>query len=200
MGNQEKAKLDDHLASIRALENKLMQTSSGNGSAIQSCAGLTKPTDSSSSHPAIANDLLHMDILVNALACDITRVGVIQFGSDQALQVDLPNLQGDQHGGFIHSGAAENFKSRPEVARALQGFEARGFRHSNTLHTTLLFVATPVVSGGINRGVVRITYPASFYERQIYKSWAELVVVGVLVMGVVTALSIHHARVVTSPS
>lgn len=94
---------------------------------------------------------------------------------------------------------AENFTSRPEVAKALKGFEARGFRHSNTLHTTLLFVATPVVTGGINRGVVRITYPASFYERQIYKSWAELVIVGVLVMAVVTALSIHHARVVTSP-
>ncbi len=69
--------------------------------------------DSSSSHPAIANDLLHMEILVNALACDITRVGVIQFGSDQALQVDLPaqGLQGDQHNGFIHSGQGENFKS-----------------------------------------------------------------------------------------
>lgn len=115
-GASEKEKLDAHLDSIRSLESKLMASSgtggdTSNPNAIKACAGLSKPSDSSSSHPAIANDLLHMDILVNALACDITRVGVIQFGSDQALQVDLPNLQGDQHNGFIHSGAGENFKS-----------------------------------------------------------------------------------------
>ena len=50
-----------------------------------------------------------MNILVNALACDITRVGVMQFGSDQSMQVDLPTIQGEQHNGFIHSGAGENF-------------------------------------------------------------------------------------------
>lgn len=115
VGAAEREKLEAHLDSIRSLENKLTQTSGGstggNSAAAQACAGLPKPTDASGGHPAIANDLLHLDILVNALACDITRVGVIQFGSDQALQVDLPGLQGDQHNGFIHSGAGENFKS-----------------------------------------------------------------------------------------
>ncbi|HET7538220.1 MAG TPA: DUF1552 domain-containing protein [Polyangiaceae bacterium] len=116
LGATEKAKLDAHLDSIHTLENKLMASSSsggggGNPNAAKACAGLAKPKDSTGTHPAIANDLLHLDILVNALACDITRVGVIQFGSDQGLQVDLPNLQGDQHNGFIHSGSGENFKS-----------------------------------------------------------------------------------------
>jgi len=117
VGKSEQDKLDAHLESIRSLENKLMQSGSGstdgggNPNAAKACAGLAKPSDASGAHPAIANDVLHMDILVNALACDITRVGVIQFGTDQGLQVDLPNLQGDQHNGFIHSGAGENFKS-----------------------------------------------------------------------------------------
>jgi len=119
LGSEEQKKLQAHLDSISALENKLMASSGTGGgggvvsnpNAAKACAGLAKPKDSTSTHPAIANDLLHMDILVNALACDITRVGVIQFGSDQGLQVDLPNLQGDQHNGFIHSGAGENFKS-----------------------------------------------------------------------------------------
>ncbi len=118
VGQAEKEKLEAHLESIRALEDKINQSSSGstgggggNPGAIKACAGLTKPSDASGTHPAIANDLLHLDILVNALACDVTRVGVIQFGTDQGLQVDLPNLQGDQHNGFIHSGAGENFKS-----------------------------------------------------------------------------------------
>lgn len=121
VGASEKQKLDAHLDSIRTLENKLTQTSGGGGgtgsnpNAAKACAGLVKPADAST---VLANDLLHMDILVNALACDITRVGVLQFGTDQSLQVNLPkwpdpdhSLQGEQHGGFIHSGSGENFKS-----------------------------------------------------------------------------------------
>jgi len=114
LGANEKAKLDAHLDSINSLENKLM-ASSGNGStggganpnAAKACAGLSKPTDAAT---PVANAQLHLDILVNALACDITRVGVMQFGSDQSMHVDLPNLQGEQHNEFIHSGTNDNFK------------------------------------------------------------------------------------------
>ncbi|MFZ5894922.1 MAG: DUF1552 domain-containing protein [Myxococcota bacterium] len=111
VGSSDKAKLESHLESIRALENKLSQQMSSSGTtnsmAAAACKGLTKPSDSTNKAPAIANNLLHMDIMVNALACDITRVAAIQFGTDQALQVDLPGLQGDQHNGFIHSGAPD---------------------------------------------------------------------------------------------
>ena len=112
VGAAEKVKLDAHLSSIRSLEEKLALSSGGttggnsNPNAAKACAGLAKPTDSSK---PIENDILHMNILVNALACDITRVGVMQFGSDQSMQVDLPTIQGEQHNGFIHSGAGENF-------------------------------------------------------------------------------------------
>jgi hypothetical protein len=114
VGASEREKLEAHLDSIHALEDKLMASSgggavdNGNPDAIKACAGLAKPADKSTN---VENDLLHMDILVNALACDITRVGVIQFGSDQAYQVNLSGLQGDQHNGFIHSGAGDNFKN-----------------------------------------------------------------------------------------
>ena len=96
-GTVEKARLDLHLDSIRQLENKLMQSGSGGA-----CQQLARVTDSSSAHPAIANDLVHLDIIVNAFACDVTRVAAIQFGTDQKLEVDLPGLQGDQHSSFIH--------------------------------------------------------------------------------------------------
>jgi hypothetical protein len=119
LGASEKAKLDAHLDSINTLENKLMASSGsgggGNPNAAKACAGLAKPKDSAAAHPAMENDQLHMNILVNALACDITRVGVIQFGSDQALKVDTSfenmtdPLQGDQHNDFIHSGSGDNF-------------------------------------------------------------------------------------------
>lgn len=114
LGANEKAKLEAHLDSINALENKLMASSGGgttggggNPNAAKACAGLSKPTDAAT---PIANAQLHLDILVNALACDITRVGVMQFGSDQSMHVDLPNLKGEQHNEFIHSGTNDNFK------------------------------------------------------------------------------------------
>jgi hypothetical protein len=57
----------------------------------------------------LERNLAHMDIIVGAFACDITRVAAIQFGSDQSLPVDMPELglQGDQHGQFIHGGAPD---------------------------------------------------------------------------------------------
>jgi hypothetical protein len=126
VGTAEQAKLDSHLDSIRALENKLAQSSMTGGA---SCKVPTKPSDSTSKSPAIPNDLLHMDILVNALACDITRVAAIHFGTDQALQIDLPSLQGEQHNGFIHSGAPD-FKN-------LIAFEAWLAQQFAALITTL---------------------------------------------------------------
>lgn len=112
LGANEKAKLEAHLESIRALESKLTASSGGGGgssnpNAAKACAGLSKPTDAAT---PIGNAQLHLDILVNALACDITRVGVMQYGSDQSMHVDLPNLKGEQHNEFIHSGTNDNFK------------------------------------------------------------------------------------------
>lgn len=108
VGSAEKAKLDSHLESIRALENKLgQQMSTDNSTAAKACGGLTKPSDATGNAPACANNQLHMDIIVNALACDITRVAGLQWGTDQALNVDVPGLKGEQHNGFIHSGAPD---------------------------------------------------------------------------------------------
>ena len=72
-------------------------------------AGCVKPatTPSDDTSDALASDLAHLDIIVGAFACDITRVAAIQFGSDQSLPVNLPGLQGDEHSGFIHSGAPD---------------------------------------------------------------------------------------------
>ncbi len=101
-GTVEKSRLDLHLDSIRQLEHKLMQSSAGG-----SCRQLAGATDSASAHPAIANDLVHLDIIVNAFACDVTRVAAIQFGTDSKLEVDLPGLQGDQHTSFIHGSTTD---------------------------------------------------------------------------------------------
>jgi hypothetical protein len=102
IGAAEKAKLDLHLDSIRNLENRLGQAAMP---ATVSCKSPARPGDDLS-NPLKAN-LVHLDVLMNAFACDITRVGAVEFGSDEAMQVDLPEvgLKGEQHSGMIHSGA-----------------------------------------------------------------------------------------------
>ena len=58
---------------------------------------------------ALAANLIHQQIIVNAFACDITRVACLEYGNDQKLMVNAPSSFGlpydDQHGGYIHSGA-----------------------------------------------------------------------------------------------
>jgi signal transduction histidine kinase len=95
--------------------------------------------------------------------------------------------------------APRDFSTRPEVAEALAGREVHGFRHSDTLDTDLLFVAVPVASGGSLRGAVRVTYPASFVEERILRTWVVLALVGTVVLGFVTLLSFRLARAVTEP-
>lgn len=98
-GANEQAKLDLHLESIRQLESKLSATSGGSGACTMPGP---KPTDGTGQFPGCANVLLHMDIIVNAFACDITRVAALQLGTDQQFQVDIAGLQGEQHNGFLH--------------------------------------------------------------------------------------------------
>ena len=73
-----------------------------------SCTVPATPTDSGN---PLTNNRMHLDLLVNAFACDITRVAGIQYGNDQYLKVDLPDvpLSGNVHADFIHSGASESF-------------------------------------------------------------------------------------------
>lgn len=91
------------------------------------------------------------------------------------------------------------FATRPEVQQALAGHETHGFRHSSTLRRDLFFVAVPVNSGSTVLGAVRITYPASFVEDRIRRSWGVLAAVGALTVGLVTAISLAVARSVARP-
>jgi hypothetical protein len=62
---------------------------------------------------ALAANLIHQQIIVNAFACDITRVACLEYGNDQKLMVNAPSSfslpYDDQHGGYIHSGSSSNF-------------------------------------------------------------------------------------------
>jgi hypothetical protein len=102
LGAQEKAKLELHLGSIRNLENRLVQTAMPEAAPTR-CRAPGRPADGAGPNQS---NLVHLDLLMNAFACDITRVGAVEFGSDEAMQVNIPEigLRGEQHSGMIHSG------------------------------------------------------------------------------------------------
>jgi hypothetical protein len=103
LGATQKAKLALHLDSIRQLENRLSMTATGGGS----CTPPATPTLDGSN--VLLSDVVHIDLIVSAFACGLTRVAAIQFGSDQAVPVNLPMLQGEEHGEFIHGGSGSNY-------------------------------------------------------------------------------------------
>jgi signal transduction histidine kinase len=95
--------------------------------------------------------------------------------------------------------AGESFANRPEIRSALAGQEAVGWRYSRTLGQRLLYVAVPVASGGRVHGAVRITYPSSFVEGRIRRTWLLLGGTGAVVLVTVLLISLWLARSVTRP-
>jgi hypothetical protein len=101
LGASEKQKLELHLDSIRQFEGRIADNAK-NGEAA--CAKPMPPTDdlSSVAKKTLA-DMAHLDLIVNAFACDITRLAAIQWGNSHTWQFDTPTgLRGELHMGIIH--------------------------------------------------------------------------------------------------
>lgn len=94
---------------------------------------------------------------------------------------------------------ASEYRTRPEIADALDGRLAAGTRPSDTLGTELLYVAVPVASGGEVHGVVRLTYPTTEVDGRTRRVW--LTLGGVAVVSLVAAglIAVALARSVTRP-
>jgi signal transduction histidine kinase len=97
------------------------------------------------------------------------------------------------------STSGRSFKSRPEIRLALRGEDVIGERYSNTLGTDLLYAAVPIVSGGKISGAVRITYPLSFVNSRIRRTWLVLAAIGAVVLLVVSLVCIMLSRSLTRP-
>jgi len=122
LGSVEAAKMELHLDSIRQLESKLaLSVPTGAGCAPPATPVADSQYMFSSAVDAVATNVVHQDIIVSAFACDITRVAAIEYGNDQKLMVNVAGRlpYDDQHGGFIHSGAASNYKNLIEFEKYL---------------------------------------------------------------------------------
>jgi len=90
-----------------------------------------------------------------------------------------------------------SYANRPEIAAALKGREVSGTQAS--LGKTLLYVATPVASGGDVYGAVRITYAPTVVDRTVRRGWLVLALFGAVALASVFGISVVLARSVTRP-
>jgi hypothetical protein len=101
LGASEKQKLELHLDSIRQFESRIADTTK-NGQVA--CMKPGAPSDDLSSVAKKTQaDMAHLDLIINAFACDITRLAAVQWGNSHTWQFDTPTgLRGELHMGIIH--------------------------------------------------------------------------------------------------
>jgi len=91
------------------------------------------------------------------------------------------------------------FADREEIAKALGGGESTGSRYSSTLGETLEYVSVPVVSDGKVIGAVRLSYPSSFVENKVRRTWIIIGIAGLIILLLVFFVSLALARSVARP-
>ena len=92
-----------------------------------------------------------------------------------------------------------DYRSLPEIQRALHGHETTGSRYSRTRDLDLLYAAVPIATGAQVHGALRITYPLSVVDERIRDNWFVLAAIGGGVLLVVFAVSIVVARSIARP-
>src|SRR3546814_7777075 len=65
--------------------------------------------------------------------------------------------------------------------------------------TDLMYVATPVASGGTVHGAVRVTYPTSTLDARVQETWLRLGLLSIVVLAIVAGVGMVFARGVTRP-
>lgn len=105
LGAEEKIKLEAHEASIRQLEERLIQQQEQQANPEVIAVSCATPASPGGGGDDLANSVIHMDLAVKAFSCDLTRVAAVQFGHHQSTQVNIAEVgaPGDWHNGFMHS-------------------------------------------------------------------------------------------------
>jgi signal transduction histidine kinase len=101
--------------------------------------------------------------------------------------------------GGTDSSARRDFSTRPEIRTALGGSRAVGIRRSDTLDTSLLFVAVPVASGGEVHGAVRVTLDAGSIDARIRDFWIGLAAMAAIVLTIAALIGWALARSFSRP-
>ncbi len=103
LGAEERAKLEVHAESLRQVETRLAAQLGGGDSGVVQPSSCTFPQQPTNTGKILPDTSILLQLAVNALGCDLTRVASVQFGHHQSCPVELPNLTGEWHNEFLHS-------------------------------------------------------------------------------------------------
>jgi two-component system, OmpR family, phosphate regulon sensor histidine kinase PhoR len=95
----------------------------------------------------------------------------------------------------------DNHSDRPEVARALNGYEGRERRYSTTLEQEEVYVAIPLPASDAawSEGVVRIAQPAHRIDAMLAASWRIPLIVWAVLLLPTLAVAYLLTRSITKP-
>jgi two-component system phosphate regulon sensor histidine kinase PhoR len=93
----------------------------------------------------------------------------------------------------------ENHGARSEIAAAYRGQVGTETRFSNTLQTTMMYVAIPVEIRGKIVGVVRTSYPVTAVEQALNTLYNRLIISGLIITALATLISLVVFRRLTRP-
>jgi signal transduction histidine kinase len=142
----------------------------------------------------LVEDALEHDVPV----ADEVRAVAADYDRDTGGRVVVVDRSGTALVDSSPTGSTD-FGSRPEVLRALAGEVSTGTRSSETLGTSLLYVAVPVASGGVVHGAVRVTYPTSAVDARIHRYWTLLAAIAAAVLAASVATGLILTRWVVRP-
>ena len=102
LGASEKTKLEQHLDDVALLEKSITNPSPTSAS----CGTATPPNTGGADPENQANTanmgMLQMDVAATLLACDVTRIIGMQWGTTGNQIINIPGFSGDEHGS-VHS-------------------------------------------------------------------------------------------------
>ncbi len=87
----------------------------------------------------------------------------------------------------------------PEVLQARQGQVATAERWDEWAREVRIFAAAPVWDGGRLLGIVHVSAPRLWVERQLHQIWWAFLVAGALALGAATFLGLRISRSITRP-
>ena len=137
----------------------------------------------------------------------------LQGVGDQDLQTVVDNYTADTGGRAVivdskgdvladsdpATDGQRNFASRPEIADALDRRISVGTRYSNTLGTSLLYVAAPISSGTRTLGAVRLSFSTQQVDAKVRRYWELLAGAGLVTLAVAGGIGVLLAKWVTGP-
>jgi signal transduction histidine kinase len=97
------------------------------------------------------------------------------------------------------TGPAQDFSSRPEIRKALDGQFSTGERESQTLGEVLYYVSVPVTHAGKVLGAVRVTYPSTTVDGRTRAVWIQLGTLSVVVIVATGLVGWFVATTITRP-